>query len=300
MNQQQFPRINSMEKNVQQHTINHPIEIQGIGLHSGVNVNMRLLPAAVDQGIIFRRTDLSQVHDIKITPFNITEAVMCTLLVCPEDKTITVSTIEHLMSALCMFQVDNVIVEINAPELPVMDGSSITFVEALQKTGVKAQDKKRQVIKVLKPVRVSEEDKFAEILPSAETSYRFEIKWDHPVIAATPLVVEFSGEQQEYINHVAKARTFGFVEQLEYLHANNLAKGASLDNAVGVTNDGVANPDGLRYPDEFVKHKLLDAIGDCYVGGAILGHFNCYKSGHTLNNKLLRALFADKSAWQLL
>ncbi len=295
----QFQRINSMEKNVQQQTINHHIEIQGIGLHSGVNVNMRLLPAAVDQGIVFRRTDLPQMHDIKITPFNITEAVMCTLLVSPNDKTITISTIEHLMSALCMFEVDNVIVEIDAPELPVMDGSSIAFVEALQKVGVKAQDKKRQMIKVLKTIRVTDEDKFAEISPSDETRYRFEIKWDHPVIAATPLVVEFSGNQQEYIAQVAKARTFGFVEQLEYLHANNLAKGASLDNAVGVTNEGVANPEGLRYPDEFVKHKLLDAIGDFYVGGAILGYFNCYKSGHTLNNKLLRALFADKSAWKL-
>ncbi|WP_235842337.1 UDP-3-O-acyl-N-acetylglucosamine deacetylase [Cysteiniphilum halobium] len=283
-----------------QHTINNNIEIQGIGLHSGVNVNMRLLPADVDQGIVFRRTDLAVVHDIKITPFNITEAVMCTLLVSPDDKTITVSTIEHLMSALCMFEIDNVVIEIDAPELPVMDGSSISFVQELQKTGVKAQDKKRQVIKVLKPIRVSEEDKFAEILPCKQTSYRFEIKWDHPVIAATPLVVEFSGDKHEYIEYVAKARTFGFVEQLDYLHANHLAKGASLDNAVGITNEGIANPEGLRYPDEFVKHKLLDAIGDFYVGGAILGHFNCYKSGHTLNNKLLRALFADKSAWKLL
>lgn len=285
---------------MQQHTINNYIEIQGIGLHSGVNVKMRLLPADVDQGIIFRRIDLSELHDIKITPFNITEAVMCTLLVSPEDKDITVSTIEHLMSALCMFQVDNVIVEINAPELPVIDGSSATFVEALQKTGTKMQDKKRHVIKVLKPVRVTEEDKLAEILLSEHISYRFEIKWDHPVISATPSVVEFSGDKQEYIEHIAKARTFGFVEQLDYLHANNLAKGASLDNAIGITSDGVANVGGLRYPDEFVKHKLLDAIGDFYVGGAILGHFNCYKSGHTLNNKLLRALFSDKSAWKLI
>ncbi len=283
---------------MQQQTINHLIEVSGLGLHSGTEVKMRLLPAAVDAGIVFRRIDLPPIREIKITPFNITEAIMCTLLVSPEDKTVSVATIEHLMSALCMFSIDNVIVEIDAPELPVMDGSSIAFVRAFEETGVKTQDKKRHLLKVLKSVRVEEEDKFAEVHPANKTSYRFEIKWDHPVIANTPAIVEFSGDKQMYIDHVAKARTFGFVDQLDYLHANNLAKGASLDNAVGITSEGIANPEGLRYPDEFVKHKLLDAIGDFYVGGAILGRFNCYKSGHTLNNKLLRALFADKSAWE--
>lgn len=286
---------------VQQHTINNHIEIQGIGLHSGVNINMCLLPAEIDHGIVFRRIDFPKICEIKITPFNVVEALMCTLLVCPHNKAITVSTTEHLMSALCMFNIDNMVVEINAAELPIMDGSSIIFVKALKKAGVKAQNKKRKVIKVLKSVRVEEEDKFAEVSPSqVHTSYRFEIKWDHPVIACTPSVIEFSGNKKEYINDIAKARTFGFVEQLDYLHKNNLAKGASLDNAIGITHDGVKNSEGLRYPDEFVKHKLLDSIGDFYVGGSIIGHFNCYKSGHALNNKLLRALFADESTWQII
>ena len=285
---------------MQQHTVAEIIEISGIGLHSGIEVNMSLLPADIDTGIVFRRVDLSPAIDIRITPFNITEAVMCTLLVSPENKEITVSTIEHLMSALCMFEVDNLVVEINAAELPVMDGSSFAFVEALQKHGVKAQTKQRQIIKVLKTVCVEEGEKFASVSPADTVSYRFEIQWDHPVIANTPLVIEFSGKKSEYIANISRARTFGFIEQLDHLHANNLAKGASLENAVGITNEGVANLDGLRYPDEFVKHKLLDAIGDFYVGGAILAHFDCYKSGHTLNNKLLRALFADQSAWQYL
>ncbi|WP_116964296.1 UDP-3-O-acyl-N-acetylglucosamine deacetylase [Fastidiosibacter lacustris] len=282
-----------------QHTISDVIMLSGIGIHSGTKVNMRLLPADTDMGIIFKRVDFTPAKEIKITPFNITEAIMCTLLASPDDKNVSISTIEHLMSTLCIFRVDNIIVEIDAPELPVMDGSSIEFVKALKKVGVKAQSKARKSIKVLKPVRVQEADKFAEVLPTESTHYRFEIQWDHPVIANTPCVVEFSGEQQDYIERISRARTFGFVDQLEYLHTNNLAKGASLDNAVGITKDGIANPEGLRYPDEFVKHKLLDAIGDFYVGGHIIGYFNCYKSSHALNNKLLRVLLTDKSAWRI-
>ena len=281
-----------------QQTINESFKITGIGLHSGMDVNMTVKPALVDSGITFRRVDLTPHHDIEITPFNITEALMCTLLVSPQNKAISVSTIEHLMSILAAYQIDNVLIEIDAPELPVMDGSSAPFVEYLEKAGIQIQAKPRKQIKVLKPIKVQDEEKFAEALPSNETSYRFEIQWDHLVIANTPAVAEFVLDKARYIKEVSQARTFGFVEQLEYLHANNLAKGASLDNAVGITSDGVANPDGLRYPDEFVKHKLLDAIGDFYVGGSIIGRFNCYKSGHTLNNKLLRALFADESAWK--
>ncbi len=281
-----------------QKTIAKEGDISGIGLHSGVNVNMTLKPAAVDTGIVFRRADLSGNQDVKIAPFNITEAVMCTLLVSPEDNRVTVSTIEHLMSALCVYEVDNIIIEVDSAELPVMDGSSRPFVDILEQIGVKEQDKARKIIKVLKTIRVEDEDKFAELSPADETSYRFEIQWDHPVIANTPSVVDFKLDKTTYIDTVSKARTFGFVADLEYLHKNNLAKGASLDNAVGVSSDGVANPEGLRYEDEFVKHKLLDAIGDFYVGGAIIGRFNCYKSGHTLNNKLLRALYQDKTAWE--
>lgn len=288
------------EMDLRQHTIGDCIEIEGIGLHSGIEVNMRLLPAEIDCGIVFRRIDLPKYYEIQVTSFNIKEAVMCTSLISPENKSITISTIEHLMSALCIFNIDNIIIEIDAAELPVMDGSSFDFVKALQNTGVREQNKKRKVIKVLKPVRVTENGRFAEVFPSKQTSYRFEIQWNHPVIAETPNVIEFSGDQREYIDCISRARTFGFVEQLDYLHANNLAKGASLNNAIGVTKNGILNRNGLRYPDEFVKHKLLDAIGDFYVGGAVIGYFNCYQSGHTLNNKLLKNLFADDSAWKMI
>ena len=281
-----------------QKTIAKEFFVTGIGLHSGVDVSMTVKPADVDSGIVFRRADLSPAVDIKVTPSSIKEAVMCTLLTKDGDHKLSVSTIEHLMSAFAMFEIDNVLIEVNALELPVMDGSSFEFTQILTDVGVVEQSVARKGIKIIKPVRVEHEGKFAEVLPSEKLVYEFKIEWDHPVIAATNNHIVFEYDLAEYIKMVSKARTFGFYEQLEYLHQNNLAKGASLDNAVGISNEGVLNEGGLRYEDEFVRHKLLDAIGDFYVGGYILGHFNCYKSGHTLNNKLLHAIFADKSAWE--
>ncbi len=281
-----------------QKTIAKEFSVTGIGLHSGVDVSMTVKPADVDSGIVFRRADLSPAVDIKVTPLSIKEAVMCTLLTKDGDQKLSVSTIEHLMSAFAMFEIDNVLVEVNAPELPVMDGSSFEFTQILTDVGIVEQSVARKGIKIIKPVRVEHEGKFAEVLPSEKLVYEFKIEWDHPVIAATNDHIVFEYDLAEYIKMVSKARTFGFYEQLEYLHQNNLAKGASLDNAVGISNEGVLNEGGLRYEDEFVRHKLLDAIGDFYVGGYILGHFNCYKSGHTLNNKLLHAIFTDKSAWE--
>ncbi|QIV95399.1 UDP-3-O-[3-hydroxymyristoyl] N-acetylglucosamine deacetylase [Allofrancisella inopinata] len=283
---------------MKQKTLANEFSVTGIGLHSGVNVSMIVKPAAVDTGIVFRRADLQPVIDIKVAPSNIKEAIMCTLLTKDGDQSLSISTIEHLMSAFAMFEIDNVLIEVNAPELPVMDGSSHDFVNLLKQVGILEQNAARKGIKILKPVRVEDEDKFAEVLPSDSLKYEFKIKWDHPVIAATSDHIVFEYNLDEYIKMISKARTFGFYEQLAYLHQNNLAKGASLDNAVGITNEGVLNEGGLRYADEFVRHKLLDAIGDFYVGGYILGHFNCYKSGHTLNNKLLHAIFADKDAWE--
>lgn len=285
-----------MSGNLQQ-TVKADIHVDGIGLHLGKAVSLTLKPAPVDTGIIFRRLDLNPAVDVPVRVDGIQEAVMCSALFNGQTK---ISTIEHLMSALCMLKIDNVIAELSADELPVMDGSSLPFIQAIETVGIKTQEKKRREIKILKPVRVEHEDKFAEVLPSEKTTYRFEIKWDHPVIANTPGVVEFDGDFDFYKDKVSRARTFGFVEQLDYLHQNNLAKGASLDNAVGVTNDGVLNEGGLRYDDEFVKHKLLDAIGDFYVGGAIIGYFNCYKSGHHLNNMLLRKIYSDKANYQII
>ncbi|MFT4693864.1 MAG: UDP-3-O-[3-hydroxymyristoyl] N-acetylglucosamine deacetylase [Francisella sp.] len=288
-----------MEMNLMnQKTIIKEFSVTGIGLHSGIDVSMTVKPADVNTGIVFRRADLSPAVDIKVTPSSIKEAVMCTLLTKDGDQSLSVSTIEHLMSAFAMFEIDNVLIEVNAPELPVMDGSSFEFTQILIDVGIAEQSVARKGIKIIKPVRVEHEDKFAEVLPSEKLVYEFKIEWEHPVIAATNDHIVFEYDLDEYIKKVSKARTFGFYEQLEYLHQNNLAKGASLDNAVGISNEGVLNEGGLRYEDEFVRHKLLDAIGDFYVGGNILGHFNCYKSGHTLNNKLLHAIFADKDAWE--
>ena len=281
-----------------QKTIIKEFSVTGIGLHSGIDVSMTVKPADVNTGIVFRRADLSPAVDIKVMPSSIKEAVMCTLLTKDGDQSLSVSTIEHLMSAFAMFEIDNVLIEVNAPELPVMDGSSFEFTQILIDVGIAEQSVARKGIKIIKPVRVEHEGKFAEVLPSEKLVYEFKIEWEHPVIAATNDHIVFEYDLDEYIKKVSKARTFGFYAQLEYLHQNNLAKGASLDNAVGISNKGVLNEGGLRYEDEFVRHKLLDAIGDFYVGGNILGHFNCYKSGHTLNNKLLHAIFADKDAWE--
>ena len=281
-----------------QKTISKEFSVTGIGLHSGVDVSMTVKPADVNAGIVFRRADLSPAVDIKVAPSSIKEAVMCTLLTKDGDQNLSVSTIEHLMSAFAMFEIDNVLVEVNAPELPVMDGSSFEFTQILTNIGIVEQFVARKGIKILRPIHVEHEGKFAEVLPHDTLKYEFKIEWDHPVIAATNDHIIFEYNLDEYIKMISKARTFGFYEQLEYLHKNNLAKGASLDNAVGISNEGVLNEGGLRYEDEFVRHKLLDAIGDFYVGGYILGHFNCYKSGHTLNNKLLHAIFADKDAWE--
>ncbi|MCF6776507.1 UDP-3-O-acyl-N-acetylglucosamine deacetylase [Thiotrichales bacterium 19X7-9] len=280
-----------------QQTIKKEIKIEGIGLHLGQVVTMCLKPAEVDSGIVFRRLDLIPSVDVPITVNGIQEALLCSALV---QDNVQISTIEHLMSALCMLEVDNLLVEIDSDELPVMDGSSKPFLEAIERVGLLQQDKPRKFIKVLKPVRVEHEDKFAEVIPCDQTNYRFEIQWDHPVIASTPSVVEFNGDYNWYKDEVSRARTFGLVSQLEYLHAHNRAKGASLDNAIGVTDEGVMNKGGLRYKDEFVKHKLLDAIGDFYVGGAIIGCFNCYKSGHHLNNMLLRKLYQDQSNYEII
>ena len=278
----------------QQHTVEQPYTLRGIGLHSGEEVAMTLKPAAADSGIVFRRVDVSPAVDVAVAPDRIQEALMCSALVKGDYK---VATVEHLMSALCMEAIDNVIIEVNAAELPVMDGSAAPFLFAIQSAGRQAQSAPRKRIMVQKPVRVEYEDRVAEVLPAGQRQYRFEISWPHPVIAATPSVCTFNGDYDTYVTDISRARTFGFVSQLDQLHANNLAKGASLDNAVGITDEGVMNEGGLRYEDEFVKHKMLDAIGDFYVGGNIIGYFNAYKSGHYLNNMLLRKLFADPQAW---
>jgi len=282
---------------MKQKTLKKSFSIAGIGLHSGLSSNICILPAPADTGVIFRRTDLNPAVDIAVKYSNIRETLMCTLLVAEDGKT-TVSTIEHLMSALAMFKIDNVIIEVDCPELPVMDGSSFEFVKIIESIGTQDLSIDKQVIKITKPIRVEFEDKFAEVYPSDNLKYEFKIKFEHSIISSTNDRIVFDADLDDYKSDVSKARTFGFYDKILELHKNNLAKGASLDNAVGISNKGILNKEGLRYDDEFVRHKLLDAIGDFYVGGEILGHFNCYKSGHTLNNRLLHAIYSTPKSWE--
>ena len=293
-----------MSLQTQQHTIQQTVQISGIGLHSGKPVSMTMLPAPENQGIVFERLDLgfpSAHPKLKLSAHGIQEALMCSSLIVDD---IQVSTIEHLLSALCMLRIDNLTIQLDAPEIPILDGSAAPFIKYLE-PHICTQKAKRTYIKIISTVRVEDEDKFVEIIPSNintihnnAINYHFKIQWDHPVINRTPRQITFNNDFEEYKQNIAHARTFGFYEQLEYLHKNNLALGASLENAIGISNDSILNPEGLRYPDEFVKHKLLDAIGDFYVEGPIIGHFNAYKSGHKLNNQLIRKILETSTAWE--
>ncbi len=278
-----------------QKTIKNAVHMNGIGLHSGKPVHLTVRPAPENTGIVFRRLDLNQ--SLKASPEWVIEAPMCTKLI---SGAVSFSTVEHIMSALAGLEIDNLIVELNSEEMPIMDGSASPFIFLLESAGIVKQEARRHVIRVKKTVRVEEGDKFAEISP-VESGLHFMLSLDYqdPVISKTPLEIEFSMQPISYIKNVSRARTYGFVKDLEKLHANQLGLGASLENAVGVTDTGIANPQGLRYPDEFARHKLLDAIGDLYLAGSIQGHFRAHKPGHALNNKLLRALLADPEAWSL-
>ena len=275
-----------------QKTLKNSVKLAGIGLHSGAAVNLQLLPAVANTGIVFRRIDLDPVVDIRVSPEKITEALLCSALVVGDVK---VATIEHLMAAFAALEIDNVIVELDAAEVPVMDGSSADFVFAINSVGFVEQEFERHYIKVTNSVRIEEGDKFVELLP-AEHGLSFEISVDfpHPVIAATPQTIEFDLTAAGFEKTVCRARTFGLASDLEKLHANNLGLGASLDNAIGIGDDKVLNSEGLRYKDEFVRHKLLDAIGDLYVAGPIIGKFRAHKPGHALNNQLLRRFLSLK------
>lgn len=278
-----------------QHTIHHGVTIEGKGIHSGEDVRMTVHPAPADTGLIFRRIDLPDQPELKVTPEAVQEALMCTTLVSGDIK---LSTIEHFMSAASALQMDNLIIDVNAAELPVMDGSAEPFLLMLESCGVVSQPQPRRTLRVLEPVRVEKGDAFAEFHPHDDgLKLSIELDYSDKVIAHTPLTIEYTLDRTTYLKDVSRARTYGFFKDLEALHQNGLAKGAGLDNAVGVTDEGIMNEGGLRYPDEFVRHKLLDAIGDLYVAGAIHGHFKAYKCGHALNNMLLRKWLSMPEAY---
>jgi UDP-3-O-[3-hydroxymyristoyl] N-acetylglucosamine deacetylase len=282
---------------IRQRTLKQAVRATGIGLHSGRKVYMSLLPAGPDTGIVFRRTDLSPVPEVKAQAHLVGEAVMCSTLV---EGNVKIATIEHLMSALAGLGIDNCIVELSAPEVPIMDGSAGPFVFLIQSAGIHEQDAAKKFIRIKQPVQVEDGDKFARFEPHDGFRLNFSIDFNHPVLKASgqTAVVDFS--TTTYVKEVSRARTFGFMRELDQLRAANLGLGANLDNVVALDEFRVVNHDGLRYENEFVRHKILDAVGDLYLlGHSVIGAYNAYKSGHALNNKLVRAVLADQAAWEM-
>ena len=280
----------------QQRTLKNVIRATGVGLHSGEKVYMTLRPAPVDTGIVFRRIDLDPVVEIPASAELVTETTLCTGLTCEGAK---VQTVEHLMSAMAGLGVDNAYVELSSAELPIMDGSAGPFVFLIQSAGVAEQDAPKRFIRITRPVEVTEGDKVARFEPYDGFKLGFTVKFDHPMIPASQSRAEVDFSTGAYIKEVARARTFGFMRDLEYMRERNLGLGGSMDNAIVLDEFRVLNEDGLRYADEFVRHKILDAVGDLYLAGhAVIGAYEGYKSGHALNNKLVRALLADAEAWE--
>ncbi|UYB51614.1 UDP-3-O-acyl-N-acetylglucosamine deacetylase [Xanthomonas sp. AM6] len=280
----------------QQRTLKNTIRATGVGLHSGDKVYMTLRPAPADHGIVFRRVDLEPAVEVPADAELVTETTLCTGLSRGEAK---IQTVEHLMSAMAGLGVDNAIVELSSAELPIMDGSSGPFVFLLQSAGIVEQDRPKRFIRIKRPVEVRDGDKIARFEPYDGYKLGFTIQFDHPMIPAKQSRQEIEFSTMAYIKEISRARTFGFMRDLEYMRERNLGLGGSMDNAIVLDEFRVLNDDGLRYADEFVRHKILDAIGDLYLaGGAILGAYEGYKSGHALNNKLVRALLAEQAAWE--
>ncbi|MBU0689449.1 MAG: UDP-3-O-acyl-N-acetylglucosamine deacetylase [Gammaproteobacteria bacterium] len=281
---------------VKQRTLKTVVEATGVGLHTGEKVYLTLRPAAIDSGIVFRRVDLPQSSDIRAEAHAVHDTRLST---CLEANGARVATVEHLMSALAGLGIDNAIVELTSSELPIMDGSAGTFIFLLQSAGIVEQDAPKRFIRILKTVEVKDGDKWVRFEPFNGYKLNFTINFAHPVFANTKQNVVVDLGEHSYIKEVSRARTFGFMQDVENMRAQGLALGGNLDNAIVMDEYRVINPDGLRFEDEFVKHKVLDAIGDLYLlGHPLIGAFSGYKSGHALNNALCRALLADETAWE--
>lgn len=282
---------------IKQRTLKNSIRATGVGLHTGDKVYLTLHPSEPNTGIRFRRVDLDVPVMIAARPENVGETKLSTTLVRDGVK---VSTVEHLLSALAGLGIDNAIVDVSAAEVPIMDGSAGPFVFLLQSAGVVEQDEPKQYIRIKRAIRVEDGDKWAAFEPFDGFKVSFTIDFEHPAFSEhlKTAVMDFSSTT--FVKEVSRARTFGFMKDIEFLRENNLALGGSLDNAIVVDEDKVLNEDGLRYADEFVKHKILDAIGDLYLlGYSLIGEYQGFKSGHALNNKLLLTLLNDKDAWEI-
>ena len=281
---------------VKQRTLKTTVKATGVGLHTGEKVYLTLCPAPVNSGIVFRRVDLPQPVDIRAEAHAVHDTRLST---CLEANGARVATVEHLMSALAGLGIDNVIVELSNSELPIMDGSAGTFVFLLQSAGIVEQAAAKKFIRIKKTVEVRDGDKWVRFDPFNGYKLNFTINFTHPVFANTKQNVTVDLGEHSYIKEVSRARTFGFMQDVEYMRSQGLALGGNLDNAIVMDEYRVINPDGLRFEDEFVKHKVLDAIGDLYLlGHPLIGAFSGFKSGHALNNALLRAMLADESTWE--
>lgn len=282
-----------------QRTLAKPVHATGVGLHSGERVSLSLFPAAENSGITFRRTDLAgkQGEPIPLHPNLINDTRLSSTIVTGQG--VRIGTIEHIMSALAAYGIDNVLIELNAPEIPIMDGSSLPFLYLLLDAGIVDQKAQKRFLKILKTVEIRENGKWVRFMPHNGFQVTLTINFDHPVFNRSNPTFKIDFSSQSYVEEISRARTFGFMQEVEMMRSYNLGLGGNLSNAVVIDDNDVLNPEGLRYPDEFVRHKILDAIGDLYiVGHPIIGAFEGYKSGHAINNALLRALLADQTAYE--
>lgn len=280
---------------IRQRTLKTLVHTTGVGLHTGCKVEMTLRPAQPGTGIVFRRLDVDPPVELRVSPELVTDTRLCSAI---ERDGVKVATVEHLMSALAGLGVDNVYVDLTGPEVPILDGSAAPFVFLIQSAGLEEQAALRRYILVKRSVRVEEGDKWAQLSPHEGFRLSFRIDFEHPVLRRSGQEITIDLGKQSYVKEVSRARTFGFMRDVENLRMRGLARGGTLDNAVVMDEYRVLNAGGLRYADEFVRHKVLDAVGDLYMTGhPIIGAFTAYKSGHGLNNRLLRALLADTTAW---
>ncbi len=282
---------------IKQRTLKNVIRATGIGLHTGEKIYLTLRPAPIDTGVVFRRTDLAKPLEVRAHPENVTDTRLSTTL---EANGVKISTVEHLMSAFAGLGIDNAYVDLTGPEVPIMDGSAGPFVFLIQSAGVMEQAAAKRFIRINKPVEVRDGDKWARFEPWDGFKVSFTIDFDHPIFRNSSQVATVDFSTTSFVKEISRARTFGFMQHLEALRQDGLARGGGLDNAIVMDDFRVLNEDGLRYEDEFVKHKILDAIGDLYLlGHPLIGAFSAKKSGHALNNRLLRALIAQRESWDL-
>lgn len=282
---------------LRQRTIKQVVSTIGIGLHSGKKVSMALRPAASNTGIVFRRVDMTPPTLVELHPERVAETMLCTALVQNDAK---VATVEHLLSALAALGIDNLYVDLDAPEIPIMDGSASPFLYLLQSAGIEELMSPKRFIRIKKPIEASRGDGWAKLLPYDGFKASFEIDFNHPAVNSTAQYLEIDFSQQAYASEISRARTFGFMRDVEMLRSRNLGLGGSLENAIVLDDYRVLNHEGLRYGDEFIRHKILDAIGDLYtLGHGIIGYYQAHKSGHAINNLLVRALLQQQDAWEM-